>query len=242
MKKIGICQSNYIPWKGYFDLINECDVFVFLDEVQYTKQDWRNRNLIQTSNGNKWLTIPVGKDLNKKIFEVKILNNIWQKKHRQSLQMSYGRSEYFDEFKFLLDELYLEKNWDSLSEFNQFSIKRISKILEIKTELVDSREFKTSSDKNQRLIDIIKNLNGDVYITGRSAMNYLDEEAFKKNNIKVSWKDYKNYPEYKQRYPKFEHKISILDVIFNVGFKSNYYIWEWRKNYLNNKFKKQLFQ
>ena len=88
-----------------FDFINDCDIFVFLDEVQYTKQDWRNRNLIRTSSGEKWLTIPVGKNLNKKILEVKLLNYSWQEKHKKSLQMAYGRSKYFNEFEYLLDDI-----------------------------------------------------------------------------------------------------------------------------------------
>lgn len=72
MKKVGVIQSNYIPWKGYFDLIHDVDLFVFYDDVQYTKNDWRNRNLIKTPTGAKWLTIPVSSNLNNLIYEVEL--------------------------------------------------------------------------------------------------------------------------------------------------------------------------
>ena len=100
MAVIGISQSNYLPWKGYFDLINDCDIFVFLDEVQYTKQDWRNRNLIKTMRGKEWITIPIGKNIKKKIYEVKPINNHWQRKHKKSIQMAYSSCKFYKEYEY----------------------------------------------------------------------------------------------------------------------------------------------
>ena len=125
--------------------------------------------------------------------------------------------------------IYINKKWNSLSQFNQYSIRKICNLLDINTEIVDSRDFKKSSNKNQRLIDIIKNLNGDTYISGKAGISYLNKEKFNKNNIKVIWKEYENYPKYKQRHQDFFHEVSILDVIFNTGSEASYYVWRWRK-------------
>ena len=163
MTVIGISQSNYIPWKGYFDFINDCDIFVFLDDVQYTKGDWRNRNLIKTKVGLKWLTIPVGNKIKKKIFEVKPFNNNWQEKHKKSIEMAYSGCKFFPEFKFLLNEIYQENKCVSLSELNQKTIALICEVLDIKTVLIDSRKIQKSSERNQRLIDIIKYFNCTFY-------------------------------------------------------------------------------
>ena len=95
MKKVAVLQSNYIPWKGYFDIIHDVDLFIFHDDLQYTKNDWRNRNKIMTADGLKWLTIPVGTDEHRLICEVKIPNRECLKKHYQILKMAYGKCPYF---------------------------------------------------------------------------------------------------------------------------------------------------
>ena len=230
MAIIAISQSNYIPWKGYFDLINDCDIFVFLDDVQYTKQDWRNRNLIKTKNGKNWLTIPVGKKIDRNISEVSPLNYSWQQKHKKSIYMAYANAPFFKEYEFILNEIYDKKKWLSLSDLNQFSIKLICKALKINTLILDSKEIKKSDSKNKRLIDIIKHLNGKTYISGVSAQTYLNQSLFAQNNIDVIWKDYSNYPIYKQRFSPFENYVSVLDLIFNTGANAPYYIWGWRIN------------
>ena len=228
MTVIGISQSNYIPWKGYFDFINDCDIFVFLDEVQYTKQDWRNRNLIKTDHGLKWLSIPIGNQTNKNICEVETINNTWKEKHKKALKMAYSRSKYFKEFQFLIDKIYDENKSKLLSRFNQNSIRTICNFLDIKTYLIDSRQVKKSFNKNKRLIDIINNFNGTTYLSGPKAKEYLDINEFKQNGINIIWKDYQNYPKYIQRFDKFFHNVSILDVIFNTGKESKFYVYDWR--------------
>tara|TARA_B100000073_G_scaffold82687_1_gene63257 strand:- start:5534 stop:6226 length:693 start_codon:yes stop_codon:yes gene_type:complete len=222
---IGISQSNYLPWKGYFDLINDCDIFVFLDEVQYTKQDWRNRNLIKTKRGKEWITIPIGKNIKKKIYEVKPINNHWQRKHKKSIQMAYSSCKFYREFEYILDHIYQDKNWESLSEFNQYTINLFCKLLNINTKIIDSREIKKSDDKNQRLIDIILKLKGNTYLSGGSAKSYLNQSIFQKNNIEIIWKDYSYYPIYPQKYNNFYHDLSIIDLVFNTGKDASNFIW-----------------
>ena len=216
-KKIAILQSNYIPWKGYFDIIAKSDVFVIYDEVQYTKNDWRNRNQLLTNNGKQWITIPVRQEhINQKIYETKVSANNWQKKHISTLIANYSKAKYFKEYK---DEIFEIYNFNSvyLSEINIFFIKSISNILEIKTDIIDSRELILNGDKNNKLIEACKKLKAEVYISGASAQNYLDVNAFLKENISIEWMDYTGYQEYSQVFKPFHHNVSILDLIFNTG-------------------------
>jgi len=114
MKKVAIVQSNYIPWKGYFDLIASVDEFILYDDVQFTKNDWRNRNRIKTPRGVEWLSIPVGKDINRRIRDVKINDLSWQKKHWMTLSGNYKRSAKFKEVAEFLEPLYLQKKFSYL--------------------------------------------------------------------------------------------------------------------------------
>lgn len=220
MKKIAILQSNYIPWKGYFDLINMVDEFILYDDVQYTKNDWRNRNKIKTSQGIKWLTIPVyQKKLEQKIKDTKINDKKWNIKHWKNISQNYVKAEYFKDFKDMFEDLYLNCDEEYLSQINYKFIMAINQILGIKTKIRFSSEFnlKTQQGKTEKLLDICKYCNANIYISGPAAKGYFDENLANKNNIKVEWMDYSGYKEYKQLYPPFEHGVTILDLIFNTG-------------------------
>ena len=141
-KKIAILQSNYIPWKGYFDLINMVDEFILFDTVQYTKSDWRNRNKIKTSQGLNWITIPVFHSISQTIKDIKTTNNQWRKKHWKTITQSYSKSEYFKEYKDIFEDLYLNNNDEYLSQINYKFILTICKILGITTSIRWSNEFK----------------------------------------------------------------------------------------------------
>lgn len=215
-KKVAILQSNYIPWKGYFDIINSVDTFIIYDEVQYTKNDWRNRNQIMTNNGPLWLTIPVRQEsLDQKIYETKISLKNWNKKHWNSLKANYGKSPNFKNISEELESLYLDNKSEYLSEININFIQWVNSILGIKTEIIDSRELNLQGDRNERLVEAVKSVDGEIYLSGPSAKDYLDEDLFDKENIKVEWKSYQNYPEYSSIHNNFTHAISILDLIFN---------------------------
>lgn len=214
---IAILQSNYIPWKGYFDIIAKSDVFVIYDEVQYTRRDWRNRNLIKSNNGLKWLTIPVIQDdYYQKIFDTKILQGNWIKKHKSTLQTNYGKAPYYKEYKDAIFEIYAIPS-TNLSNINRKFIEKICAILSIDTKIIDSRELNLEGDKVERLIDACKKLGATKYISGPTAKNYINEVLFNENNIEIEWMDYAEYKEYNQLYPPFEHGVSILDLIFNEG-------------------------
>jgi len=217
MTKVAICQSNYIPWKGYFDLIRQADVFVFYDIVQYTKNDWRNRNKIKTPNGPHWLTIPVlHKSLDQRIEEVEIANSLWKEKHWKTIKQNYSKSPYFSCYEDIFFTEY-QKEWSNLSTLNQAMIVRICSLLGIETTLLSASTMDLPEDRIQRLISICKMFNASEYISGPAAKSYLDVDLFKRHGIDVRWMDYNNYKVYNQLYEPFDHYVSILDLLFNTG-------------------------
>ena len=218
MKKISISQSNYIPWKGYFDLINRIDEFIIYDDAQYTRRDWRNRNKIKTPQGLKWLTIPVdvkGKYF-QKINETKISDKGWAVKHWRQIKDNYVKAKNFKKYKDIFEELYLSCKEEYLSEINHKFIIAINQILGIKTKIRFSSEFEIYGDQTEKLINICKQCNATIYISGPAAKSYFNEQLANKENIQVKWMNYENYKEYEQLHPPFEHGVTILDLILNA--------------------------
>ena len=204
-------------------------MFIFYDDVQFTPRDWRSRNQIKTSHGKKWLSVPVGSKRSRLICDVDIPSDRWQRDHYSTLLNLYNKSPYFLDYRWLLDSLYKDTSWTSLSGLNQFAIRLISEHLGIETSFYDSREFCSQGAKFDKLFDLIKKSGADTYISGPSAKAYIDEERFRREGIQLVWKDYSGYPEYPQRFPPFEHAVTVLDLLFNVGPESPYYIWGWRE-------------
>lgn len=219
MKKIAITQSNYIPWKGYFDLINEVDIFVLYDDVQFTRRDWRNRNVIKTAEGLKWLTIPVkmkGKYL-QKIDETIVSDSNWGAKHWRTIKQFYQSAKFFNLYCDIFENFYRTTNEPNLSFINYELIKVICKLLNINTEIRWSSEFSHCEGKTERLIGICKSLDATTYISGPAAKNYFDCNFALRSGINVKWIDYSSYPVYQQLFPPFEHQVSVLDLLFNEG-------------------------
>lgn len=216
--KVFITQSNYIPWKGYFDAINQADVFVIYDEMQYTKNDWRNRNQIKTPNGIQWLTIPVKQGmLDQKISETEVANQVWRKKHWKTILQNYRKAPHFEEFAPDFEELYLNDSETNLSQINEKFIHAINQQLGITTEFRSSSDFDLSEERTQRLVNICSELKADTYLSGPAAKDYLNEAPFNDAGIGVEWLDYSGYPEYPQQFGGFEHGVTILDLLFNTG-------------------------
>lgn len=226
MKKIVITQSNYIPWKGYFDGINIADEFVIYDDMQYTKRDWRNRNQIKTPQGLIWLSVPVevsGKYF-QKINETKISDKAWGQQHWNMLKQNYAKAPCFMETKDAFEELYLNNNFELLTELNQAFLERIMIFLGIKTTINRSEKFILHEEKTQRLVNICSECNATDYYSGAAAKAYMDESKFTDKNINVHYFDYSGYPEYPQLYGEFQHGVSILDLIFNTGTNATKYM------------------
>lgn len=233
MKSVVVLQSNYIPWKGYFDLIHDADVFIFYDDVQFTKNDWRNRNRLKTPQGAVWISIPVGANRDGLIWEVQIKDTSWQSKHWKTIQQNYGRCTHFARYQAFFEDVYMGRQWSNLSELNQYLIKKISRdLLDLPTEFHDSREYNLSGHKLERLLELVTKAGADRYVSGPAAKDYIDPARFAAAGVELVWKDYSGYPEYPQRYPPFEHGVSILDLLFNVGHDAPRYIWGWRDGIL----------
>jgi len=219
MNKVIITQSNYIPWKGYFSAMREATHLVLYDDMQYTKRDWRNRNMLITPNGPKWLSVPIevkGKYY-QKINEAKVSDLGWGVKHWDFIKSNYKNSSYFNEYKNYFEDLYLNPPSEFLSEINLEFIKRIITLLNIDIEILSSKEFELKGNKTEKLINICKELNASKYYTGPAAKNYMDENLFMDNNIKIEYYNFSGYPEYKQQWGDFTHNVSILDMFFNLG-------------------------
>lgn len=229
MTRVAICQSNYLPWKGYFDLMHDVDVFVFYDDVQYTKNDWRNRNKIKTPQGVQWLTIPVGSHCHCRICDVKLQDSYWQKQHWKTLVQRYGKALHFEVYREFLEDVYLRRQWASLSELNQYLIVTIAHdYLGLTTRFANSSQFHSAGTRQARILRLLQEIGADTYVSGPAAKAYLDTREFDVNGIRVLWKDYSGYPEYPQLYPPFEHAVTILDLLFHTGQSATQYIWGWR--------------
>ncbi len=217
--RVAVLQSNYLPWKGYFDIINSVDVFVYYDEVQYTKNDWRNRNKLYGKNGEFWLTIPIHKDaVKQKISEVKIGNPVWQEQHFKSIYLTYKRSPFFYQIEPLIHEVYIERKWELLIEVNRYLIEQIAKIVGIQTKFIDSKSYDLQGDRVERLVNLLKQVGASTYLSGPSAKDYLSgkEHFFNENNIALVYKSYVGYQEYPQLCTPFLHGVSVIDTLANV--------------------------
>ncbi|HUJ73553.1 MAG TPA: WbqC family protein [bacterium] len=218
-KTVAILQSNYIPWKGYFDLINMVDEFILYDDAQYTRRDWRNRNKIMTRNGVEWLTIPVevkGK-YHQAIKDTRISEPDWNKRHWATLLHTYGKVRYFSEYRSLFEPLYLECAEERLSRINHRFLVAICNLLGVRTRISWSMDYTLVEGRSERLLSICQQAGATRYISGPAARAYLDEELFRRAQVEVEWMDYSGYPEYQQLHEPFEHGVSILDLLFHQG-------------------------
>jgi len=228
-KRVAVLQSNYLPWKGYFDIIHDVDLFVFYDDVQYTKNDWRNRNRIKASTGPAWLTVPTGPNIGRLICEVDLPDGKWQSKHWKTLRQYYSRAPFFEKYEDFFSHVYLGMRWERLSELNRFLIESISReFLGIRTRFEDSRSFSLAGLKQERLVSLLEQVGCTEYLSGPAGRNYLDERVFECAGMTLLYKDYEGYPEYSQMYPPFDHYVSVIDLLFNVGDAARRFIWGWR--------------
>jgi len=219
MKKIAIVQSNYIPWKGYFDMIAAVDEFILFDDMQYTRRDWRNRNQIKTPQGVQWITVPVlvkGK-YHQKICETELQDTDWANTHWKALSLNYARAPFFAEVASWLKPLYLEETFTHLSQLNRRFIEAICVYMGIQTVITNSSDYSLSDGKTERLADLCAQAGGAEYISGPAAKDYVDEKVFTDRGLKLTWFDYTGYPEYPQLWGEFVHGVSILDLLFNCG-------------------------
>ena len=217
-RRVAIVQSSYIPWKGYFDLIRSVDAFILLDDVQFTKRDWRSRNRIKTRQGLAWLSIPVQTrgQYTQSIAETVTAGSEWMRRHWLTLRASYARSPYFDMYAQRVERLYGQAS-TSLSEINYAFIVDICELIGISTPITWSRDYEVRQERSERLLDLCLAAGATEYLSGPAAKDYLNVTAFEAAGVSVRFADYGGYPEYPQPHGPFEHHVSILDLMFCAG-------------------------
>jgi hypothetical protein len=221
-----ILQPSYIPWRGYFHLIQRADVFVFFDDVQYTTRDWRNRNAVRGPRGRQWLTVPVVTKGRREqlIKDVEIDNSSsWARDHMATLRLFYGRAPYFAKYADALDAIYA-RPWEKLCDLDIELTTLVAGWLGCRTRLVRSSDCKVEGHKTDRLVNLCKRLNITTYVSGPSARDYIVPETFAREKLELAYHEYR-YGEYPQQYAPFESNLTILDLLFNCGDESPRYIW-----------------
>lgn len=234
MKRIAIVQSNYIPWKGYFDLINSVDEFILYDDVQYTHHDWRNRNQIKTPNGREWLSIPINTSghFGQAINETTVSDESWPRRHWDRIRQIYRDAPYFRSYATVFEDLYLRCTEKYLSNINYRFILSINQILGIHTPLRRSEQYEKGTDRTDRLISICRQCGANTYVTGPKASAYLERSKFDEADIQLEWANYHGYPQYRQLHDPFEHGVSIVDLIFCAGENAPSYMKSFLGNFL----------
>jgi hypothetical protein len=219
MKRLAIVQSSYIPWKGYFDLINLVDEFILYDDRQYTRRDWRNRNRIKTPQGSQWLTIPVevkGR-YEQRIDETMISDPGWADSHWKTLVQNYSPAPFFDDYRERLEALYRAIDDPRLSAVNRAFLEELCTILAIETKLSSSTDYEASGARTPRLVSLCRAAGATAYLSGPSARAYIEANLFEEAGIELEYMDYSGYAEYPQLYPPFDHAVTVLDLLFNTG-------------------------
>lgn len=212
---VSIHQPNFIPWLGYFYKIKKSDIFVFLDNVQFSKNSYQNRVKIKSSQGAIWLTVPVMQSFGQLTKDVKINNKEpWREKHLKTIEMNYKRSKYFKPVYEILNQVYYKKEWDLLTELNIEFINKISQYLSIETKTIRSSSLNVDGKSTDLLINIIKELHCFTYFSGKGAVNYQDEDKYKENDITLVYTDFR-HPVYPQLWKEFVEGLSIIDMLFN---------------------------
>ncbi len=221
---VSVHQPQYIPWLGYFDKIDSSDCFVYLDNVQYKRSEYQNRNKIRIKDGWLWLSVPVISNglSRQKICDIKIEDDsVWRRKHLNSLKNWYRKAKFYKNYINFFEYTY-NTHWDSLIDLNIHIIKFILEEFNIKTKIFNESQLDVNSQATQRIIDICKRLDADVYLSGTGGKEYLEEHKFKDSAIKLQYQEF-NHPTYHQLYSTkndFLPNMSIIDLLFNYGRES----------------------
>jgi hypothetical protein len=217
--KAAIHQPQYLPWTGYLDKMDRADVFVLLDDVQYKKNEWQNRNRIRNAEGWQWITVPVLYEFGQKLNDVSINNkDNWREKHLKSIETNYSHAAHFDEYMPFFRKQY-SYEWEKLVDINVRFIEFLADALGITTEIVRSSSLGIGTEKTQRLIDICKAVGADEYLSGAGGCDYLEEEKFADAGIGLEYQKYAAKP-YEQVYNGFYPDLSAVDLLFCCGKKS----------------------
>ncbi|ELY50480.1 WbqC family protein [Natronococcus jeotgali] len=213
-RTVAVHQPNYLPWLGYFEKIRRSDVFVLLDDVEYTSGSWINRNRIKTPDGWTWLTVPV-RGSSGSIADVEIAGDDWRTAHRKSLRFNYGKAAAFDDLAVVFEEPYA-RPWDSLCELNVHLIRRLADRLDLDSEFVRSSSLDVDAAGCERIVRLCSKLGADRYYSGEGARAYNDPSRFERVGVALEYQSF-DHPKYEQRFGGFVPALSIVDVLANAG-------------------------
>lgn len=229
-----VLQPAYLPWIGYFAMIDMADVFVFYDDVQFSVQSWQQRNRIKCGDGTwMWLSVPIVRRFGQSINEVRINDATnWERKHWCSICQSYSRARYFDRYREDVEAIY-RKEWEYLSHLDISLVKRVSELLNVKVpEFVRSCELKDiAGEKTDRLLAVLRSLGAKQYISGPAAKDYIEVDKFKSAGVRLYWHEF-HHPRYPQLYGEFAPYLSVIDLLFNTGADAINYIREGQRDAL----------
>lgn len=220
-KVIAILQSNYIPWKGYFDIIAASDEFLIFDDVQFTRRDWRNRNRIVQGGKLLWLTIPVASKgaFEAPINEITVVDRGWAKKHWTSIQHGYAKTAHFKWLAPRLEAAYARAaELDLLTEINELFLRTLADALELTTTFHRTESIpRVAGDPTGRLVEICVARGANIYVSGPAAKSYIEKAQFDGAGVALAYAIYSGYPVYEQGMEPFEPGVSMLDVMFRFG-------------------------
>ena len=218
---VSIHQPNFLPWLGYFHKISESDIHVILDNVQFEKNSFTNRNRIKISSGCMWLTVPAltkgrfGDNIDNILIDPKVK---WQEKMCKSIFLNYSRAPFFENYFGLLQQI-LKRPWEKLIDLNITLIKFLLGALKLESKLVYASTLKICEKKSDLVLAICKKLGATVYFSGALGKGYLVEKNFKDEGIKIVYQDY-HHPVYRQLFGDFISHLSVIDILFNCGPES----------------------
>jgi hypothetical protein len=216
---VGIHQPHYLPWLRYFEKIARSDVFIVLDDVQYEKNGFQNRNKIKTAQGAQLLTVPVARPTQRPIREIELdLRTPWQAVHSRALEMSYGKAPYFGDYWPEIAALYAQP-WTHLGALNRAMLELFVRQLGITTPLRYSSELAVPGESTERLANLVRAVGGTEYLSGAYAVQaYLDPAVLAAAGIRLAFQEW-HAPQYDQLYPKagFQKDLAIVDLLFNTG-------------------------
>ena len=215
--RVGIIQSNYLPWRGYFDFIDDVDLFVIHDDLQFTKGDWRNRNRIKTPQGARWMTVPVHyRQTAQLICDTEIdYSRPWQRDHRNLIAANLGKAPYVQHVLDLV-EPEIDAGHRTISELNVALMTAVCRYLQVRTPLRMSAEFGLTKARTERLIELLTAIGARTYVSGPSARAYLDEARFREAGMALEYKQYV-YPPYPLLWGAFDGALSVIDTIAHCG-------------------------
>lgn len=216
---VSIHQPNFLPWLGFFDKVDRSDVFILLDNVQFEKNEWQNRNRIKGANGPQWLTVPVRHRFPQTIAETQINNTIdWRRKHWNAIMSNYGKTPYFQQYKTVFEAAY-QRSWEHLVDLNAHLLHIVFEALGLRQRICFASEFPVQTTSSERLAELCHAVGADEYIAGSGGHEYLDTQPFETRQIQVAFQAYR-HPVYPQIFGAFEPHLSVLDLLFNCGDQS----------------------